>query len=163
MANDFSEDARCKALWKLEDGALTADSQGTNTLTASANPPTSDLVDFKEGAACGVFVNASHQFLKIANASLDSGFPLKYGEDVTKKITACGWVKFGTLPVATGEVDHYHGIFGYPRSNISGRMFGVAVSAGLRAPEYTEEYCALDIDYHLARLCAPYRHRGRNG
>ena len=35
MANDFSSDSNCVALWRFESGALTADSIGTNTLTNS--------------------------------------------------------------------------------------------------------------------------------
>jgi hypothetical protein len=31
MANDFSADSNCKALWRFENGALTTDSKGGNT------------------------------------------------------------------------------------------------------------------------------------
>ena len=53
MANDFTNDANCKALWNFDDGALTTDSKGTNTLTNSG--VTADTVDFKEGNASGDF------------------------------------------------------------------------------------------------------------
>ena len=48
MANDFSGDPSCKAVWRFENGALTADSKGANTLTA-VNGPTADTSLYKEG------------------------------------------------------------------------------------------------------------------
>jgi hypothetical protein len=81
MANDFSGDAGCKALWRFESGALTADSKGTNTLTAYGTPA-ADTVDFKEGAACVNLVAASLQYFDITDANLDAGFPLKNGDTV---------------------------------------------------------------------------------
>lgn len=91
MANDFSADTRCKALWRFETGALTADSKGTNTLTA-AGAPAEDLVDFKEGACCADIEYATTDYFTIADAALGAGFPLKSG-DVTKKLTWCAWIK----------------------------------------------------------------------
>jgi len=91
MANDFSQDAGCKALWKFENGALTTDSKGANTLTA-VNTPTADTAIYKEGAAATNLAVASHQFYKIADANLAAGFPLKNG-DTTKLITVCLWVR----------------------------------------------------------------------
>ena len=86
----------------LSPGALTVDSIRTNTLTASASPPTSDVADFKEGAGSAVFVAASNQYYTIPDASLSAGFPLKSG-DATKQITICGRFK-GTTWTAAGTV-----------------------------------------------------------
>lgn len=91
MANDFSAETRCKALWRFESGALTADSKGTNTLT-SAGTPAEDLVDFKEGACCVDIEYATTDYFTIADAALDAGFPLKNG-DATKKLTWAAWIK----------------------------------------------------------------------
>jgi hypothetical protein len=92
MANDFTIDSRCKALWRLENGALTTDTIGTNTLSASTSSPTADTGDYKEGAACADFEYSDTQYFTIADASLDSGFPLKSGE-TNKKFTWCCWIK----------------------------------------------------------------------
>jgi len=79
MANDFSWDSRCKALYGFGSGALTADSIGSNTLTNN-NSVAEDLVNFKEGACSAYFDNAINQYLSIVDANLDSGFPCKSGE-----------------------------------------------------------------------------------
>ena len=91
MANDFSGDSRCKALWRFESGALTIDSKGANTLTA-VNAPAANGSDFKEGAASAALVYASHQYFSIPDASLDADFPLKNG-DAVQKATFCFFVK----------------------------------------------------------------------
>lgn len=36
MANNFTADPNCKALWRFENGALTVDSKGTNTPNSGA-------------------------------------------------------------------------------------------------------------------------------
>jgi hypothetical protein len=96
MANDFSSDPRCKAFWRFESGALTADSKGANTLTAH-HAPSEDTADYREGACCVDLEKDSSQYLAIADASLDAGYPLKSG-DATKKFTLCCWVKLETVP-----------------------------------------------------------------
>lgn len=95
MANDFSADERCKALWKFESGALTTDSEGTNTLVASASPPTADTTNYREGAASALFTSADSQCYSIADASLDSGFPWKNGESNLDG-SFCFWAKRGS-------------------------------------------------------------------
>ena len=96
MANFFTQDPRCKALWRFESGALTADSKGTNTLTAVATP-VADLADFQEGAACADLEYTDGDYFTILDASLDAGFPLKSG-DTTKKLTWCAWIKQESQP-----------------------------------------------------------------
>jgi hypothetical protein len=88
MANDFSADTHCKALWKLDNGALVADSIGTNTLTNSGVASETTLV--KEGDGSGSFVASESDSLTITDAALDSGFPLKSGETNTN-ISVCFW------------------------------------------------------------------------
>lgn len=96
MANDFSSDSRCKALWRFESGALIADSRGANTLTAH-NAPGEDNVDYREGACCVDLETDASQYFSIADGSLDAGYPLKSG-DATKKFTLCCWFKLETVP-----------------------------------------------------------------
>jgi hypothetical protein len=87
MANNFTNDSSVIALYRFENGALTADSISANTLTASASPPTADVVNFKEGLSSADF-SGSTQYFKITDANLSAGFPLKNG-DATKKMTIC--------------------------------------------------------------------------
>jgi len=79
MANNFLGDA--VALWRFEDGALTVDSVGGNTLIA-VNTPVSDTENFLEGGASVDLERDSSQYLYIADANLDVGFPLKNGDTV---------------------------------------------------------------------------------
>ena len=79
------------AHYQFEDGALTTDSAGTNTLTA-AGSPVADAVDFKQGAASVDLEYGDTDYLKIVDSNLDSGFPLKDG-DTTKCFTYCFWMK----------------------------------------------------------------------
>jgi hypothetical protein len=90
MANNFSGDANCVALWRFESGALTTDSKGTNTL-AEGGTPTADTATFKEGAA-SVNLDPSTDYLVITDANLNTGFPLKSG-DTIKTISVCGWFR----------------------------------------------------------------------
>ncbi len=89
--NDFTGDTACKALWNMETGALTADSIGTNTLTAQGAPAASP--DHRQGAYSADFTGATPDYFNITDGNLDAGFPLKSG-DTTKLITVCGWFKF---------------------------------------------------------------------
>lgn len=89
--NIFSGDSNCKALWRFENGALTTDSQGTNTLTATGSP-TSDTGDYKEGTGCVDYELSTPDYHSITDANLDAGFPLKSG-DLNKKISLCMWFK----------------------------------------------------------------------
>ena len=74
--NNFSTDAEIRAWFRLESGALTIDSKGTNTLVNSGGV-IADTTDYVEGAASGYFTADT---LTITDANLDSGFPLKSGE-----------------------------------------------------------------------------------
>ena len=89
MANDFSADSSCKALWKLDNGALVVDSKSTNTLT-NTGPVVNDTGDYQEGDASAVM--ASGHRLTIADANLCAGFPFKNG-DTTRLATFCFWYK----------------------------------------------------------------------
>ncbi len=78
--------AMLKALWSLDNGALTTDSIGTNTLTDN-NTVGTDTVNYKEGDASADFESSNSEYLSITDANLDSGFPLKSGESGTFSVT----------------------------------------------------------------------------
>lgn len=101
MANDFSGDPSCKALWRFENGALVTDSIGTNTLTAYGTP-TADVANYKEGAAAVAYGGSAYHY--ITDDNLSSGFPFKNG-DTTKLATICCW--FNVASVASGEKTLY--------------------------------------------------------
>lgn len=92
MVNDFTRDTNCVALWRFEDGALTTDSIGTNTLTDNGGVDSS--VDCKEGSYSADFTIADSNFFYITDANLDEGFPLR-ANDITpiRNISVCFWFK----------------------------------------------------------------------
>ena len=108
MANDFSQDANCKALWNFESGAVPflADSKGGNTLTNSGVDE--DTSDYKQGSCSAGLIRFNSDYLDITNANLDSGFPLKSGES-NKTFSLAFWVKFDAINVGQN-------IIGFPPS-----------------------------------------------
>lgn len=107
-ANDFSADANCCAFWGFEDGALTTDSIGTNTLS-TGNSPVADTVNYKEGAASVDLEKDDTDYLYITDGDLDAGYPHKSG-DTNKKISICFWIKFETIPASYASNIYYKGI-----------------------------------------------------
>jgi len=103
-ANDFSGDANCVAIWRLENGALLTDSKGTNTLTDGG--AVADLVDYKEGSASADFESTNTDYLAIADAALDAGYPFKKS-DAVKNFSLCFWFKSESLPANTAEMGLY--------------------------------------------------------
>ena len=91
MANVFSGDSSCKAVWRFESGALTTDSQSTNTLTDN-NTVGTDTTNYKEGGAAASFDSAATEYFSITDANLSATFPLKTGV-TTKKISSCCWFR----------------------------------------------------------------------
>jgi len=94
-ANDFSGDSNCKALWNVDNGALTTDSKGTNTLT-NYNTVTNDTVNYKQGNASADEEYSSSQVLYILDTNLNAGYPGKSGVDTTMSI--CFWIKPESFP-----------------------------------------------------------------
>ncbi len=95
-AYDLTNDPNCVALWRFENGALTVDSIGGNTLTNN-NGVTANLVDFKEGSASADFLSASSKSFQINDSDLDDGFSFK-GNDTNKEISVCSWFKAQSFP-----------------------------------------------------------------
>ncbi|GAI61479.1 unnamed protein product, partial [marine sediment metagenome] len=96
MANDFSTDPNCVALWKFDNNAL--DSKGGNDLTP-VNTPTYDAGDKKEGTHSIDLEESSSQYGAIADGDLDAGFPGKSGTS-EQSFSICGWVKLESLSTA---------------------------------------------------------------
>jgi hypothetical protein len=91
LGNRFSHEGNCIAVYRFENGALTTDSKGTNTLTV-VNAPVADTVNYREGAASVDLELDSSQCLYRADADLSADFPLKSGTtNYTMSITT--WVK----------------------------------------------------------------------
>lgn len=108
MANDFLD---AFAAWLFAPSALTADSIGTNTLTAYGSIGAGAAI---QGAPSVAF-NGSSKYLGIADANLAAGFPFKDG-DTGKLITVCYKLRL----VTTDEVP------------MAGKLaFGTAQSFGL--------------------------------
>jgi hypothetical protein len=99
MANDFSGDSHCKAVWNVDDGALTTDSKGTNTLTN--NNVTANTSSYKQGDASAEIDSLTDR-LYIADADLDAGFPFKNSGGATTLGTA-GWFYIDALPAAASR------------------------------------------------------------
>lgn len=91
MANDFSNEDACEALWNQESGALGTDSKLDNDLTVGGGMAASTS-DYKQGSASGEYDDGTGAYMYCTDASLSSEFPMKNG-DTTKKITVCGWFK----------------------------------------------------------------------
>ena len=118
MANVFSSDANCQALYNFESGALTTDSKGTNTLTNSGVGE--DKVNYKQGACSGDFDSADYMYIDDADLSAD--FPLKDG-DTNGEISVTGWVKFDTKPA----LNQYGCILTKYHASTAKRSFAVGV------------------------------------
>lgn len=123
-ANDFSTDANCVALYDFEDAWT--DGKGNNDLTDVNTPQFSTTK--KVGSKSGEFTSSAppHQYVYCADASLDTGFPFKNGED-ERKISGCFWIQW------------------YGLSNYSGILL-----KGERSTKYS--FMLYKTDTHLCRL-----------
>jgi hypothetical protein len=150
MANNFSGDDSCKALWRFESGALTVDSKGSNTLTA-VNGPTGNTSDYREGACASQHSRSSKQYYKITDAALPSDFPFKSG-GTARKGTYCGWFKFASTTGNQGLIGklqcsgscgvyQYNGTF-YLDWNSGYQSTGIAATSGV----WYHVACRMDLD-----------------
>ena len=115
MANDFSRDTFCRALYRFEAGALLVDSKGNNTLTNHGG--VAESATCKEGSKAADFEDSLSQYFSVDDAALDAGFPLKNG-DVLKIGTICFWMRSETNP-GSGNYDCVVGKWDYAGSKIS--------------------------------------------
>lgn len=107
MANDFTSDSSCVALWKFESGALTTDDIGSNTLTdvntVSESSGTLGTTHM-EGSCAADFEASNSERFYITDTNLDSGFPFKSGGSVREGSFAF-WFKPESVPGA-GVYNH---------------------------------------------------------
>ena len=99
MANDFSGDPNCVAVWRFEDSpGFTSDSKGTNTLTNSGADIETTTV--YEGTQAASFVLASTDYMTIADADQDAGFPWRHddGVNIEKSFSICFRIYINSLP-----------------------------------------------------------------
>lgn len=98
MANDFSSDSDCKAVWNFESGAPFAeDSKGGNDFTNYGMDE--DTTDYKQGSCSARAVRANTDQMEILDADLDSGFPLKSGE-TNKSFSFIFWLYLETIGIS---------------------------------------------------------------
>ncbi len=137
MANDFSTDTSVKALWDFESGALVTDSSGKGNTLTNNNGVTADTVNYWQGAASALLSHATDRYFNIPDASLCSGFPLKYGDSV-QKATFCFWLRPTTIgtnyPIfAKGwNTGSPANSFGFFMNGGSAPFFGWLTSGGLQ-------------------------------
>jgi RHS repeat-associated protein len=112
--NQFSNDPNCVAVWRLEEGALTADSRSSNTLTNHG--AAAQTSSYREGAGCADFERSESDYMSISDASLCSDFPLKSG-DTNKKISLCAWIKIESSPA--GATQYVAGKYDYTNNKRS--------------------------------------------
>jgi hypothetical protein len=78
--------------------SLAKDTRGGNDLTnVTDHEATVDTTHKQEGAAAADFEAGTPCYMTIADAALDTGFPLKSG-DTNKKISVCFWIKPESVP-----------------------------------------------------------------
>ena len=88
--NHFASDPDCVALWRFEDGALTRDSIGSNTLVN--NGVRASTSAYKEGSASGDFEANQSDWMSVDDDDLSSNFPTRSG-DSQVEMSICFWMK----------------------------------------------------------------------
>ncbi len=94
MANNFSDDSNCVALYNLESGALGIDSKQSHDLINL--DITADEVNFEQGSASGNSNASSSRYLRRTDASLAADFPGKNGT-ANRTLSIAGWIRPTTL------------------------------------------------------------------
>jgi hypothetical protein len=152
MGNNFSADPNCVALWQCENGALTADSKGANTLTA-VNTPVAELVDYKEDSASVNLESLQSQYFTLSQEAMDTGFPGKSG-DTNKKLSVSCWFKLESA-AGGGSPDYgYRSICGILYANLY--SWGVAVSNSTGT-----NYARFRLGYDNGNSVEEINHTGR--
>jgi len=120
MANNFSGDANCVALYTFEDDWPTNDSledhKGGNDLSTEGDNdpfcPTrtahGETPPPAEGTYCATFEVSYDEFFELADGSLDSGFPGKSSGGATD-ISVTAWVKLDSMSSARTVTSKWDG------------------------------------------------------
>jgi hypothetical protein len=164
MANDFSSDSTCKALWRFESGALLTDSKGGNTLTEynAAISAATGAGYYKEGSASIVVEGSdSYRYPYINDSALDSGFPFKDG-DTNLTFSLAGWFRFdqdwpgslflkGSTFVSQNRTISFACVYNWPDIELELRVYGTSTNqtiqtsgAGLAEDQWYHVGLAID-------------------
>jgi hypothetical protein len=112
MANDFTGDSSCKALWRFEEGAINEDSIGGNDFYFDypLEIPQEDTTVYNEGA-CSAKCEAYDldPFEADEGYELDAGFPCQSGS-AEKKFSFAAWVRLDASPKAY-QLDYNNALF----------------------------------------------------
>jgi hypothetical protein len=128
MANDFSGDANCVAVYDFEPGAVCADTKGLNDLEYFEKCQLGRTARHGSGSARFDSLYMSVNGLSIPDASLSSDFPLKSGTS-NGKISLAFWV----CPL--GVITNEYLVSKYDVAN-SKRSLGVYVDSSLKPMVY---------------------------
>jgi hypothetical protein len=152
VANNFAADPGCVALWRFESGALTADSIGGNTLTNNGVSEATGAGNFKEGSCAGDFEDSQDDYMTIADASLDAGFPLKSG-DMVKKTSVAFWCKFERVTTTNMYI--------FSKYNITENKRSFALSLGISDPNVLHVYYGYNNGANYETMPLHYPQAGR--
>ena len=108
-------DPNCISVYYMENGALTTDSKGSNTLTAQASPD-SNTTDYMQGAGSVDLESGDVDCFYRADADLSADFPLKSGTTNYTMSFTC-WIRpesisTTTYPQLWAKKDPYWGVAG---------------------------------------------------
>ena len=107
MANLFSNDASCIAVWNLDDNK---DSKGWNTLSASNNPTFSSGRK-RQGSYSASLNRSSQEYFYVKDQDLDLEFPLRSTAATVPQFTVCGWFRMtGSSDITRVVVSKYRSI-----------------------------------------------------
>jgi hypothetical protein len=127
MANDFSGDSNCQALYNFESGAMSTDSSGNSeTLTWVAGPNT-DTTNYKQGSASADLESGSNHYAYRADGNLNANFPGKGGTAKTT-FSVCCWVRIESYPIDGNPDWATRTICGKTRNVSSERSWYVALN-----------------------------------
>jgi len=97
MANDFSGDANCVAVYNFEESGVSADGKDYNEDSKNSNDLT-DVntvqkdADSMQGAQSIYFSNTNNEYFSIDDGDLSAGFPMKNGVG-TISWSVCFWIQ----------------------------------------------------------------------
>lgn len=102
MANVFTTDPNCVALYRFESGALETDTIGTNTLTNNDSDVVANVADYQEGAACADFEKDTYARMLAAETDMDSDVPGTVAGDPHYFLSVACWFKAESSLIGLG-------------------------------------------------------------
>lgn len=124
VISDCADDANCFSVWQYEDvPGFAVDAKGSSDLTNSGADE--ENTTYKVGAQSAKFIRANGDYMQIADANQDTGFPWRYldGAGRQKSFTFLTWVYFNSLPSTNTEIQYIAGRYHYTTTLI--RVFSI--------------------------------------